>query len=241
MKKEFEVDRKKNFYGGEVTAIHGDNPRLWKVKYPADDYEEDLELEDVVGIMEDDSRLVGESPEVLRKHIVDALVPGFEYLENRLTGNCAACYDCSHMYEVCKLLRVFDPSWVVANSDKVDMAFVQKLTAIVPIQYWGLVPKLQQELHKYLPLAKEVESEKFDRSDVKEYTNQVLDFWRRNQSTIPEWATAALIVFSFSGNSAACERVFSLLKQMFGDQQLSALADYVQGSLMLRYNQRVVG
>ena len=42
-------------------------------------------------------------------------------------------------------------------------------------------------------------------------------------------------------NSAACERVFSLLKQMFGDAQMSALADYIRAALMLKYNERMVG
>ena len=44
-----------------------------------------------------------------------------------------------------------------------------------------------------------------------------------------------------SPNSACCERVFALLKNMFGEQQMQALADYVQAALMLRYNGRVVG
>ena len=43
------------------------------------------------------------------------------------------------------------------------------------------------------------------------------------------------------GNSASCERVFALLKNLFGEQQMSALADYVQASLMLNYNGRRVG
>ena len=34
---------------------------------------------------------------------------------------------------------------------------------------------------------------------------------------------------------------FSLLKLMFGDTQMSALADMVQSALMLRYNKRKVG
>ena len=42
-------------------------------------------------------------------------------------------------------------------------------------------------------------------------------------------------------SSAAVERVFSLANNMFGDAQLSSLADYVQTSIMLRYNKRVVG
>jgi hypothetical protein len=36
-------------------------------------------------------------------------------------------------------------------------------------------------------------------------------------------------------------RQFSLLAVMFGDNQRSALTDLLQGSLMLRYNQRPVG
>ena len=39
----------------------------------------------------------------------------------------------------------------------------------------------------------------------------------------------------------ASERVFSLVKDMFGTDQVSSLADFIQGSLMLRYNKRMVG
>ena len=49
------------------------------------------------------------------------------------------------------------------------------------------------------------------------------------------------IVFAISPNSASCERVFALLKNLFGEQQMSALADYVQAALMLNYNGRRVG
>ena len=47
------------------------------------------------------------------------------------------------------------------------------------------------------------------------------------------------IVGSFTPNSAAAERVFSMLKLMFGDTQMSALADMIQAALMLRYNKRM--
>ena len=57
----------------------------------------------------------------------------------------------------------------------------------------------------------------------------------------PTWARAACIVFALSPNSASCERVFSLLKVMFGIALLSALADYIRAALMLRYNGRRVG
>jgi hypothetical protein len=35
--------------------------------------------------------------------------------------------------------------------------------------------------------------------------------------------------------------VFSLLKLMFGDLQMSALEDMIQAALMLKYNKRKVG
>ena len=53
-----------------------------------------------------------------------------------------------------------------------------------------------------------------------------------NNPSFPTWAVAARMVFSMSPNSASCERVFSLLKQMFG-------VDHMQAALMLRYNKRV--
>jgi hypothetical protein len=40
---------------------------------------------------------------------------------------------------------------------------------------------------------------------------------------------------------AACERIFALVKTMFGEQQMSALKDYIEAALMLRANKRRVG
>ena len=42
-------------------------------------------------------------------------------------------------------------------------------------------------------------------------------------------------------NSASCERVFALLRNLFGESQMSSLADYIQAALMLNYNKREVG
>ena len=52
------------------------------------------------------------------------------------------------------------------------------------------------------------------------------------------------IVGSFTPNSAAAERVFSRLKLMFGDLQMTTLSDYMYiqaAQLMLAVNKRVVG
>ena len=74
-----------------------------------------------------------------------------------------------------------------------------------------------------------------------EITKGILLFWANHGKKFPTWALAMQIVGSFTPNSAAAERVFSLLKLMFGDAQMSALADMIQAALMLKYNQRKVG
>ena len=56
--------------------------------------------------------------------------------------------------------------------------------------------------------------------DVAAYTEGLLKWWRTNGPGFKQWAVAARIVFAISPNSASCERVFSLLKLMYGDQQL---------------------
>ena len=59
------------------------------------------------------------------------------------------------------------------------------------------------------------------------YSDAICEWWRANGTAFPAWALAARIVFAISPYSASCERVFGLLKTLLGDDQMSALADYV--------------
>ena len=55
-------------------------------------------------------------------------------------------------------------------------------------------------------------------------TEQILAWWAAHgtgeQCPITTWAKAARMVFAMSPNSASCERVFALLKSMFGEEQM---------------------
>ena len=75
------------------------------------------------------------------------------------------------------------------------------------------------------------------------FTEGVLHWWKVHGSKFSAaWAEAARIVFAFTPTSAAAERVFSMLKAMFGDQATNAFADYIQTAIrMLRSNKRKVG
>ena len=59
-----------------------------------------------------------------------------------------------------------------------------------------------------------------------------------NAGKIPNLVLALRGVLTHAPNSAPPERVFSILNDCFDDDQLSALDDYVQLSLMLQYNAR---
>ena len=81
----------------------------------------------------------------------------------------------------------------------------------------------------------------YDIGDIAAFSAGILTFFKTHSSTIPAWAHAARIVFAFLPNSAMSERVFALVKCMFGDEQLSTLSDCIQAALMLRDNGRSVG
>ena len=51
---------------------------------------------------------------------------------------------------------------------------------------------------------------------------------------------AAKKVFLLQPSSAAAERVFSVLKNSFGEQQIHSLQDYIESSVMLQYNKHSI-
>ena len=63
-----------------------------------------------------------------------------------------------------------------------------------------------------------------DHSDVKKFTEAVLEFWREHGSKMKAWRKAARIVLAIPPTSAASERVFSLLEDMFGHGMDASLA-----------------
>ena len=202
---------------------------VYTVKYTIDGVEEDLEEEELRPLI-----FTENMPE--RKPIVEGLQKGFDYLESRLTGNCHEQFSCVETYQIFRLAQIFDPSFAATT---LTPAMVDDLVAIKPLAGFNLVAGLKKELPAYLVAAASCGG--FNRTDPAEYSIGLLKWWRINNPPFPTWAKAARIIFAMAPSSAASERVFSLVNNMFGKEQLTSLADFVQGSLMLRYNQRNVG
>ena len=98
---------------------------------------------------------------------------------------------------------------------------VDDLVAIAPLASHHLLSGLKTELPAYITAAATCIG--LDRSDPAVYTDELLLWWRVNNPQFPTWAVAARIIFALNPSSAASERVFSLVKDMFGKDQLSSI------------------
>ena len=127
--------------------------------------------------------------------------------------------------EIFKACRLFSPQQV-ATMRPTATSLDQSLST-VPFMNQLEIEDLKKELPDYLARVADL-SEEFD----------PVEWWRLNSTTLPCLSTCARKIFLIQPSSAAAERVFSLLKASFGEQQDSSLQDYVQTSLMLQYNKR---
>ena len=218
-----------SFTGRIVSIEVVDDEKVFKVAYDDDDDEEELGEGEIMGLLD----VYGDG---LHQRVIDAILPAFDYLENRLTGQCQAQFDCTHSYAICRVLRLFDPSYVAEHEATIDSASVRELALVVPLAMergGELLTDLERDLPLLLAAAHGFTA---DHGSVDNFTESVLGWYKNHSSEIVAWAGASLIVFLFTPSSAAAERVFSLLKALFGSDQDVALADYIQGSMMVRYN-----
>jgi hypothetical protein len=68
----------------------------------------------------------------------------------------------------------------------------------------------------------------------------ILEFFKNHESELPNWGKFASTLATQQLNSAAVERVFSLLQNAFNDTQEKSLSDYVSAVVMKQYNNRGV-
>jgi len=69
------------------------------------------------------------------------------------------------------------------------------------------------------------------------HEDELWGFWQLHRIQMPNCYRAASEVPLFTPSSGNVERVFSLYETMFNDNQGSALEDYKQTAVLLRYNE----
>ena len=112
---------------------------------------------------------------------------------------------------------------------------VSQLRAFPFLDEDKIIDDLSAELPRYLAAA---EGAVFPGDSLAEKAEKKVKWWKDHAQDLPHWADAARKVMLVQPSSAAAERVFSLLKSTFNDQQASALQDYLETSTMLQYNHR---
>ena len=215
------------YFKGKITKVGTGDPTLYTIRY-----------EDGTTLNAEDHELrpwlpVASKPEYIKysRYALGA----FSYLERRITNDCAEAYHFADNYHTWELARFFNPAWA---AEHLNGCMVDSLIDLASIRHHALLEELRAEAHDYLTACVGVS---IDESDIHIFTDNVLAWWRANGQKFPTWAKAARMVFALTPNSASAERVFSMLKHMFGDTQGGALGDYVEAALMLKYNQRKVG
>ena len=63
-----------------------------------------------------------------------------------------------------------------------------------------------------------------------------VSWWAAHRQTLPFWSAMVTRLLLIQPSSAAAERMFSLLSSASHSQQDRALQDYIEASVMLRYN-----
>ena len=110
---------------------------------------------------------------------------------------------------------------------KPDVSAVDALKAFPFLNDPAVLDGLKQELPTYMAKSTDVS-----------VNMDLLPWCKKHASDLPKWCSAVCKVGLVQPSSAAAERVFSLLSCSFGPQQDLALQDYIECSLMLKYNKR---
>ena len=143
--------------------------------------------------------------------------PGLDYFQRQLGNSLATSL------AAFKGARLFSPQKVYLLQP--DASMVEQSLSSIPFFSSEIISRLKEELPDYLARAADTSA------DI-----SPLEWWKRNASDLPHWAEATRKILLLQPSSAAAERVFSLLQNLFGEQQDNSLQDYIECSLMLQYN-----
>jgi hypothetical protein len=91
----------------------------------------------------------------------------------------------------------------------------------------NVIANLEQELPNYLAAADSVTMTDDD---------DKLPWWAGHSETLPNWSSLVKKLLLLQPSSASAGRAFSLMNNAFNAQQDSALGDYLEASVMIRYN-----
>ena len=148
-------------------------------------------------------------------HAMACVKPGIDYFHAQLGDD--------GVMRAFKAARLFSPHRV--NEMQPSAGDIDILRAFPFLD--SEVNNLQVELPTYLSLSADASA-----------AIDTPKWWKDHHEELPHWSSAIQKVLLVQPSSAAAERVFSLLKNAFGEQQQSTLHDLVTATLLIQYNKR---
>jgi hypothetical protein len=139
---------------------------------------------------------------------------------------------CHTIMKIYKSFALLQPAIILnLNAEEVE----RRITFMCGnIKYLVGIPnignRLRNELPRYIELAAQHQGYAGNEPD------QLSNWWALVRADLPDWSIVVTCAVLFVPSSAGVERVFSMMTNMFNDNQDGALEDYKEASLMLRYN-----
>jgi hypothetical protein len=75
-------------------------------------------------------------------------------------------------------------------------------------------------------------------SSTSEQANYLWNWWGDQRASLPTWCKLASLFALLQPSSATAERVYSIVRRKFSSRQLRANMPYIEGAVMLEYNNR---
>ena len=171
--------------------------------------------------------------------IAESLAPGNLFGQQQLTAYAMSCVkpgldyfmekfgdDSKPPLSQFKAMRYFSPSRIFEIQP--SLSDIDALSNIPFLNEPLIIANLKEELPNYIARSTDVNP------------SDIIQWWKNNESVLPNWSAAAKKALLVQPSSAAAERVFSVLNNTFGSNQTNSLEDYVEAAVMLQYNSRTV-
>ncbi|CAN0084645.1 unnamed protein product, partial [Laminaria digitata] len=145
-----------------------------------------------------------------------------EYAFERFGGHAGATF--AGQLLMYKAARAIDPKFILlhAGVNEVDVQGLARFRFVTP----QLLSELKTELVSYFAIVKSLPS----------HTIATRDFWLAHRQQLPVWFGLVRKLWLIQPSSAMMERAFSVMNNIFGAQQTTALNDLFEISVMLRHN-----
>ena len=165
------------------------------------------------------------------EHISKGVKPAIDYLFKRMDEEGQR----HQMVKFYRSTRIFDPIYAVDLEYEDAKNLIKGLREYDPLDDDVTILKLIDSFNRFQLKAERIQNASSNIDIMQWHYDNC-----HGDENLEVWYDACAMVALVQPSSGASERVFSLLKQFWGDQQVHALSDTILLSLFLAYNKRSV-